>query len=87
MVLAIGLQLRIIPASLYTVLLIATLTMTWLSAMSTQRLAKRRTQEPSHRAADDSPAGFPAPQARAARQDPNQDTHLPGLPEASRPSR
>ncbi|AOJ09930.1 cation:proton antiporter [Burkholderia mayonis] len=87
MVLAIGLQLRIIPASLYTVLLIATLTMTWLSAMATHRLAKRRTQEPSHRAADDSPAGFPAPQARAARQDPNQDTHLPGLPEASRPSR
>ncbi|KVD86712.1 hypothetical protein WS62_18610 [Burkholderia sp. ABCPW 14] len=83
MVLAIGLQLRIIPASLYTVLLIATLTMTWLSAMSTQRLAKRQTQEPSHRAADDSPAGIRSTQTREA----GHNARVPGLPEASRSSR
>ncbi|WP_028201138.1 cation:proton antiporter [Burkholderia pseudomallei] len=83
MVLAIGLQLRIIPASLYTVLLIATLTMTWLSAMSTHRLAKRRPLRSPPAGAGDAPAGFRATQAQAA----GGDARLPGLPEASRPSR
>ncbi|MCS6469477.1 cation:proton antiporter [Burkholderia thailandensis] len=83
MVLAIGLQLRIIPASLYTVLLIATLAMTWLSAMSTHRLAKQSPLRSPQAGACDSPAEFRAPQAHAA----GGDARLPGLPEVSRPSR
>ncbi|KWD74630.1 cation:proton antiporter [Burkholderia ubonensis] len=76
MVLAIGLQLRIIPASLYTVLLIATLTMTWLSAMSTHRLAQRLPLR-------ESAAGCRTLHAPAA----DGAVRLPRLPEASRPSR
>ncbi|KVN14480.1 MULTISPECIES: cation:proton antiporter [unclassified Burkholderia] len=86
MVLAIGLQLRIIPVSLYTVLLIATLTMTWLSAMSTHRLAKRQPPRARRMPAADAPPARRAAPMRALGDDARLP-NLPDLPEASRPSR